>query len=218
MRKLLPLLLLFTGCYDDPPANFTFQHQQRKADALLVFAVDPTSPYRDHLLKESGLYRFWVGSIANYKNQVQGITNDLVIAPIAGDDVTWFHGTAQDFQEAIDSPETLRALLSNNSKAITPYQGLADTVEYLLRLDGVADGRTPVYLVVMSSMVDNSPRDKLVRSLKRFRQARTSIAFYWPNRNTLGQIDSMLEEAGYPKTPWEDCFNPPPMQFTSDVR
>jgi hypothetical protein len=207
-------VLLFVGCLCETPTEepISSPFKEKSPECLLVFAIDPSSPFRDNLLNETGLWDFWLGTMTNYARRTVGKDSELIVTPLTGDGVTWFRGSMGDFKDAIQSPEELKNMLRREVRnQSTAYSSLADTLDYLLRIPGVSERKTTVYLVVLGDMVDQSPKDRVVGSMTRFYKAGCGIAFYWPNRNALPEIDSILDQSGFGRTQWTDSFKPRPL-------
>jgi hypothetical protein len=218
MKKtlVLPMLLLLPVCgcveeTDGPPSPF----REDKPECVLVFAVDTSVPYRQHLMTDTGLFEFWIGTINNYFRDRIGHDDKMIITQLSNDcDIDLWHGAPGDFTRTIDSPEALRRLIVTDTKpASRPYDALADTISYVLRLPGVSEGRTPAFVVVMSNMMDQTSPNKLIESLKRFRQAGGGIGFYWPDTRALPAVDDFMVKAGYPKPHWKRETHPRALEF-----
>ena len=209
---VLSFVLLFAGCEEVKDEPITNPLVENTPECILVFAIDPSSPFRDNLLNETGLWDFWIGTMTNYARQTVGRKCRMIVTPITGDNINWFHGSMSDFKEAVQTPEDLKNMLRREvRRQSTPYESLADTVDYLLKIPGVSEVKTSVWLVVMGNMYDESPPMRITQSLARFRNVSGGLCFEWPNRAAIDNIDAIMVNAGYPKFKWNDTWKPSPL-------
>jgi hypothetical protein len=218
MKKFLLLLVAFAGCIDEsaPPDPL----RVKPIESLLVFAIDPSEGFQEHLTRDpeenpkNGLYKFWEGTINNLFRQRIGHYDQMMIVPMQeGTDMALWQGTMLDFRESIKSSAELRSLIPQPYQ-VHPYQALAETIDYVLRVPGTESG--PIFLIVMSKMVDDSDPEPLIDSLKRFREANGQIGFYWPDSRVLPKIDAIMMASGYGKPNWKAAENPEPLSFDND--
>jgi hypothetical protein len=202
-RTFLSLSLIpLAGCGEDFPEPAAIIEPE-KPDSLLVFCFDPQFPY---LRSDSaGLWRMFTGTIQNFLEKRPPTARVMLVELATEKKVVW-SGNRAEFAETFHSPADLRSRISS-SHISSPRDALARTLHHVSRLEGVKDGKVPVFIFVLSQMLSDGADDKLIAEMKAFRPK--TLKLIGPPDDVHDEIDRIYEQAGYGVGPWTRADDEP---------
>jgi hypothetical protein len=176
-----------------------------KHDYMVAIAVDTTGSFMDEMFGSSGrAYQFTQAVIQRLASDRPGCDDHIMLAQLSAKKRSpLWQGSPRDLRRRFKSSDNLKDfILKQSNPGSSPlYAGINQVLKYLLTQPGVSEGETPVCVLVLSDMDDNSPtqsedREELIETLKRFKNVKGKIGFYFVDADNLEKTRECLTDAG----------------------
>ena len=176
---------------------------------LLAIVVDVSPSFVRRIEGGEGSAYDWILKvIQDYGRSYPGEEGRIVIARIAsgGRPLLW-EGRPSHLRKSFRSSEAFREFLirSGDGGATRLYEGLAETLEFVVDHPTVRSGQSDTDVIVVSDMVDTvdatgEHRKRLAASVRRLSATGAQLATYYVDQTAVPDIQSLLSENGYPGT------------------
>lgn len=207
---LLSLTLTLAGCggcaerYVEPQGPVSpFRTPQR--DYILAIAIDTSSSCLDEMFGKNGRgYEFALTAVHRLFQDRMGSNDHVLFAQLSSNrNALLWEGTPRSLMKRFGSSDGLRDFIvgKSNSRASHLYAGIAQTLTYLNNLPGVKEGKTPICILILSDMDDNSPsqaedKRKMIEAMRMFKDVPGGIGFYFVDANRIDDVRTCMTEAG----------------------
>ena len=199
----LLLLVLLTGCERRETANVS-PFQQEPCDYVLTIAIDLSDGFREYMTADGKAYDLVLRAIEKYFRDRIGGHDQIIITQLSGNKrpILW-QGTPQQLQREFPDSNAFREYVLAHA---TPHgcrlnDGIADSIDYTLRMNSVARGNAKSALMILSKMLDDQPEQvssdaRLMKALTTYAH-RGYIGFYFVDQLRMADITEKLEKAGF---------------------
>ena len=217
-RILLKVLFLsvligaIVGCERRETADVS-PFDQEPSDFVLLIAVDG-----DYVTDKPKAYELVTRAIDKYFHDRIGGHDQVIISQLSGnkEPLLW-QGTPQHLRQEFPSQESFRSFLASHcDKGSRINDGIAESLDYVMRTNSVADGKAKTVAMILSDMIDDQPPSKrsderLMKALIRYAK-RGGIGFYFVNQKRMADIEEKMERAGFRfRTLESDIHGRPPL-------
>jgi hypothetical protein len=150
-------------------------------------------------------FPFFVAVTDRYFRDRVGMNDELIVAQISGAErsLLW-RGPPRALRQKFPDAAAFRSFVTARSdpNGSRVHDAVADTIEELLSRPGVAEGKVPTALLVLSDLQDTgaTPEESLRRltdALKAYRRAKGVVGLYWVDQPVVGAWRARLRAAGY---------------------
>ena len=201
------LALTLPGCAEpyvepDGPVN-PFQTTER--DYVLAIAMDTSASFLGEMFGATGrAYRFTMSAIDRFFRDRMEENDHVLLAQLSSSsDALLWEGTPRSMSRRFGSSDALKDFVLEHSDGGGSYlyAGIAQALSYLHNCPGVSDGKTPICVLVLSDMADNSPtraddKARMTQALGMFKDVPGGIGFYFVNPGLLDEVRNCLIDAG----------------------
>jgi hypothetical protein len=176
-----------------------------KRDYILAVAADTSGSFVEEMFGSSGrAYQFTLRAIERLFRDRAGTNDRVLLAQLSANTraLLW-EGTPRSLKKRFGSSEKLKDYILQRScpNGSCLYAGIAQVLNYILSLPGVKEGDTKVCILVLSDMDDNSPtqtedKERMIEALKKFKDIKGKIGFYFIDIQCLETTRQCLIDAG----------------------
>jgi hypothetical protein len=202
MRRL-PILLLLAfvpgcgGCQRRDAANAS-PFQQEASEYVLLIAIDA-----DYVKDNPKAFDFMAYALESYFQERIGSNDQVILAQMSGSKrpLLW-QGTPQALRrEFADHAAFRKFLLAHAESGSRINDGIAESLNYLMRTYSVAKGKAKSVALIVSNMIDDQPavdesEPRLMESLINYGH-RGAMGFYFVDQTRMADIIDKMEKAGF---------------------
>jgi len=198
---LLVTMIGSTGCeVRDPTTESPFQ--QDACDYVLLLALDCSKSFCEFAAQDGKAYDFALRAIDKYAADRMGGNDQIIITQLSGSQPLLWQGTPHQLRRDFPNRDAFRdyVLSHADQSSSRVNDGVAESLNYVLRTFSVAQGKAKTVALILSDLVDNFPEQeasekRLIDALTRYAR-RGAIAFYFCDQAKLDDIQAKTEKAG----------------------
>ncbi len=202
---LLGLLVISSGCIENPPMDQQKPFEVQELDAALSIVVDQSGSFCGEW--DDRAYDLFLELMDQFFTTSMGGETRVVIAQLSGNENTiLFEGRPGELRSRFHSPAELSAFLHEHADGggSHVYQATADTLNYVGSLQGVTEN-TRLLTVILSDMQDNQldrqarqqSGSELLEALKDYQQRGGALALYFVADDEIDRWHRILKTAGF---------------------
>lgn len=197
-RLLIGLLLVLCGC-EQKSKEITFEPQ--KTDYLVSITLDLSLSYRDEMIKDGKAYKMLGRLMQKLFIERMGYSDKVILSQVSGNKraLLW-EGSPLEFSRRFQSAEEFNQFLADRSSELgsNVYDGMSDTLEYVMRYPGVRDGTTKTAVFVLSDMEENmgGSEDRLQDNLRDYASCNGLVVLYWVDQDESAKWRNILTNSG----------------------
>lgn len=207
---ILIAILALPGCEKrrEEQRGLLLEGDRAEPEYVIALVLDCSGSYLDRFKGASPrAYQFFLKLTTRYASE-RGDSDDLIlISQISqAETVLLWEGTPRRLRKDFGSPEAFRDFLLSrtNPSGSRVYAGITRTIERLLEIPAVQEGRARSAIFVLSDMDDtDGPEQKgrLLDALRRYVRLKSSaVGLYWVNQNSTAEWSAHLKDSGLPPT------------------
>jgi hypothetical protein len=203
LLRLVVVFIVFTGCEEyvavDVPKIAVVER-----DYILAFVLDTSGSFTYKMFDGDEIaYKFFLRSTDQFfRNGAGNHANRVLISQLSGNSRTLlWEGSPLALRNQFQTSAAIKQFVVERSDpaASRVYGALADTLNYLVELPGVRDGKTELCVLVLSDMLDTTSAEEernMQEALGRFAKTNSAIGFYWVDQFRLNDCRKWLVDAG----------------------
>ncbi len=195
--SFLTLIVCILGCERRNTADVS-PFEQEPCDFVLLIAVDG-----DFIKEKTKAYELVTHAIDKYFHDRIGGHDQVIISQLSGNQrpLLW-QGTAHQLRREFPSQEAFRQFLVSHCDAGSRINdGIAESIEYVMRTNSIANGKAKSVALILSDMIDDQPNSadndsRLMNALISYGR-RGSIGFYFVDQVRMADVQKKMEQAGF---------------------
>ena len=213
LTLVLPMMILVPGCKKRSAVGDPIEEASDAQEApvirqptygmIIVIVFDMSGSFDDLIYKKG--YPFAMAVVDRYFRNRIGSNDRLIISQISAPgmkSLLWDgkpSSLKRDFASADKFKEFLRK--KSNPAGSRLYDGISESMEYLISYPGVAEGKTSTAVFVLSDLDDNCSdpakgKMRLLKNLAEYSKVKGSIGFYWVEDRFVPPWRQHMKESG----------------------